>query len=259
MSDRPAGCPVGRESRKWLEHSMCWIGRQFGTEVCYRDPVLPVADFLSSSGYSASPDGIEALITHLCELMLIERKRVMVELFDGSEDKKDKRAVGHFRVVGGKAVIALDESEASDPRVLTAIAVHELCHERLLGECRIQRGRPDGERLTDLLTVYFGFGIFSANAAMRFTRANRGWTIIPSGAFEDRELNAASHSEGYHRLGYLSSAEFGYALACYSWLRREQAPTWARYLNPGPRAFMTQGLAYLARVSAAGRLPTESA
>ena len=261
MSDAPAGCPVGRESQKWLERSMYWMGRQFGTEVCYRDPVLPVADFLSAANYSSSLDGIEVLVTCLCELMLIERDRVRLELFDGSADaeKKVKRTVGHFRVVGGKAVVALDESEASDSAVLTAIAVHELCHVRLLGEHRIQRDRPDGERLTDLLTVYFGFGIFSANAAMRFTRASRGWMIVPDGAFEDRELNAASRSEGYRRLGYLSSAEFGYALACYSWLRREQAPSWARYLNPGPFAFMTQGLAFLARVAAAGQLPTGSA
>jgi hypothetical protein len=259
VPDRPIGCPVDRESRKWLERAVYWMGSQFGTEVCYRDPVLPVAGFLSAASYCASPEGIEALVTRLCELMLIERDRVRLELFDGSEDKRDRRAVGHFRVSGGKAVIALDESEASDPGVLTAIAVHELCHERLLGERRIERGRADGERLTDLLTVYFGSGIFSANAAMRFTRANRGWTIIPSGVFEDRELNAASRLEGYRRLGYLKSAEFGYALACYSWLRREQTPTWAKYLNPGPRAFMTQGLAYLARVATAGRLPTESA
>jgi len=106
--------------------------------------------------------------------------------------------------------------------------------------------------------VYFGFGILGANAAMRFTRANRGWMIVPSGGFEDRELNAASRSEGYHRLGHLRSAEFGYVLACYSWLRREQAPSWARYLNPGLFAYMKQGLAYLARVGAVGRLPTES-
>jgi hypothetical protein len=261
MPDGPAGCPVDRASQKWLERSMYWMGNQFGAEVCYRDPVLPTEGFLSSAGYSASPEGIEAVVSHLCELMLIERDRIRLELFDGSVDAgmKDTRAVGHFRVVDGRVVVALDESEASDPAVLTAIAVHELCHVRLLGEHRIQRGRPDGERLTDLLTVYFGFGIFSANAAMRFTRANRGWMIVPNGAFEDRELNAASRFDGYRRLGYLRSAEFGYALACYSWLRREQGPSWARYLNPGPFSSMKQGLAYLAYVSAPGRLPTESA
>jgi hypothetical protein len=80
--------------------------------------------------------------------------------------------------------------------------------------------------------VYFGFGIVSTNAAMRFARAGRNW-------------------------GYLSSTEWGYALACYSWLRHEKEPGWARYLDPGPRVYLEQGLAYLSRTNADGELPTQ--
>ena len=151
---------------------------------------------------------------------------ITLGLFDGWAEQQEaaktgrSRAVGHFRIENGRAVIALDQSECADPKLLTAIAVHELCHLRLLGEHRVRAERPDGERLTDLLTVYFGFGIFSTNAAMRFARADRGWSILPVGELDDRTLNAARH-EGYQRLGYLSSAEFGYALACYCWLRRD--------------------------------------
>jgi hypothetical protein len=50
---------------------------------------------------------------------------------------------------------------------------------------------------------------------MRFARANRGFTIISRGLLDDRALNAARHNDGYSRLGYLTLAEFGYALACY--------------------------------------------
>ena len=63
VPDGPIGCPVDRESRKWLERAVYWMGSQFGTEVCYRDPVLPVAGFLSAASYCASPEGIEALVT----------------------------------------------------------------------------------------------------------------------------------------------------------------------------------------------------
>jgi hypothetical protein len=194
--------------------------------------------------------------------MQVDRGLIGLELFDGSAEQKEaaktsgSRAVGHFRVEDGRAIIALDQSEATDPTLLTAIAVHELCHLRLLGEGRVRPGRPDGERLTDLMTVYFGFGIFTTNAAMRFARADRSWSLVPFGELDDRTLNAARH-EGYHRLGYLSSEEFGYALACYSWLRRERQPGWAQYVNPGPLVYLRQGLAYLAYCSVDAELPTQ--
>jgi len=241
---------------------MRWFVDEFGAALLGRDPLLPSAPFLSTAGYSASADQVEAIVACLCELMLVDRRQITLELFDGSTEKKQaaatgrSRGVGHFRIQDGRAVIALDQSEFADPKLLTAITVHELCHLRLLGEHRIERDRQDGERLTDLLTVYFGFGIFATNAAMRFARADRGWSLVPLGELDDLTLNAARH-EGYNRLGYLSSAEFGYALACYCWLRREKDPGWARYVNPGPQLHLKQGLAFLRQSSAEGELPTQ--
>jgi hypothetical protein len=249
MTDEPSvpwlgslatGCPIDEASQRW-----------------------PTADFFSTANYSASADGIESLISHLCQLMMVERDRITLELFDGSAEAEKnarqggKRIVGHFQVKDGRAIISLDENEASDPKIMTAIAVHELCHMRLLGEDRIRRGRPDSERLTDLLTAYFGFGTFSTNAAMSFARSDRGFMIVSRGLVGDRELNGAARNQGYRRIGYLSSAEFGYALACYCWLRREQAPGWTRYVNPGPLVYLEQGLAYLTGIGAIGQLPTQ--
>lgn len=249
-------CPVDEETQEWTESSIRWFLGEFGTSVIYRDPALPTADFLPGTGYSASVGEIGELAARLSVLMLVDPASFTLELFDGTGEKEvvtasgKSRAVGHFRMDGGRMVISLDQREASDPQLATAIIVHELCHLRLLGENRVRRGRPDGERLTDLLTVYFGFGIFSTNAAMRFTRAERGFTIISRGLLDDRTLNGARRNEGYRRLGYLRSAEFGYALACYCWVRGEtQLPGWARYVNPGPRVHLEQGLAYLRRTT----------
>jgi hypothetical protein len=256
--------PVDRKTATWFKASMYWFGRVFGTEVFYRDPILPTAGFLADVNDSVSRDQVENLVAHLCGLMKVDPGLVKVELFDGSAEKKEaaltgrKRTVGHFRVKDGQAIIALDQSEFSDPVILTAIAVHELCHMRLQGH--VPRDAADGERLTDLLTVYFGFGIFTTNAAMSFARAGRGWTIISRGELDDRALNAASRLEGYGRLGYLKSREFGYALACYSWLRREETvPGWARYVNPGPYVYLEQTLAYFKRASRTGELPPRDA
>jgi hypothetical protein len=247
-------CPVELDKQRWIESSLRWFTDEFGTAVLSRDIAAPDADFLTCKPGAHAE--IRQLVDRLCALMLVDPESIVLELFDGDDSKKGSRAVGHFLMRDGRAVIALDRGESSDPSVLTAIAVHELCHVRLLGEGRIGRDRQDGERLTDLLSVYFGFGIFSTNAAMRFARSERGWTAVSHGLLDDRTLNAA-RNEGYHRLGYLSSTEWGYALACYSWLRQEKEPGWARYLDPGPRVYLEQGLAYLSRTSADGELPTQ--
>jgi hypothetical protein len=258
-----AQCPVDPGAQRWIESSLRWCANEFGAGVLGRDVVLPSADFLSEVGYCATPQQIDTLTRHVCELMMVDPQRFELEIFDRPEERAEAdragrgRAVGHFRMAGGRAIIALDQAESADPRVLAAIVAHELCHLRLLGEGRIPASRPDGERLTDLLTVFFGLGIFSANAALGFARARRGWIALPSGQLDDRTLNAARHHDGYRRLGYLSSAEFGYALSCYCWLRGEPAPGWTRHVNPGPRVHLDQGLAYLRRVSTDGELPTQ--
>lgn len=251
-------CPVDSATEMWIESSMHWFVGEFGARQLSRDVVTPTAQFLPAD-YRATPAQIEAMVQATCLRMEVKREFVDVRLFDGSEQKQqaarsgNKRTVGHFRMESGKAVIGLDLSEAADPVLLLAILVHEMCHVRLLAEKRIKPDRPDHERLTDLLTVYFGYGILSTNAAMRFDRRSGPW-IVPQGQFDDLTLNAARRG-GYNRLGYLTSQEFGYALSCYSWLRRDATPGWHNFVTPGPLVAMRQGLAYLQGRSKPGELP----
>jgi len=240
---------------------MHWFTEQFGSRQLQADVVLPTARFLPPD-YSATKSEIEHLVTSACLHMQVDRQWIDLQLFDGSAEKRaaqsgTKRAVGHFHMANGRAVVSLDLAEAADPIMLLAIVVHELCHVRLLGEKRITADRKDHERLTDLLTVFFGFGIFGTNAAMRFDRRASKAVIIPRGEFDDRTLNAARSNDGYNRLGYLSSAEFGYALGCYAWLRRELDPGWSKFVNPGPLAAMRQSLKFLTAASQPGELPTQ--
>ncbi|MGI5421551.1 hypothetical protein [Actinomadura luteofluorescens] len=251
-------CPVGVAHQAWIEASITWFAREFGREPALRPIVLPRLD-LYPSGYTGTPRQIDDVVARMCGLMGIDRSELIVELFDREgEDataSEGTRAVGHYYVEDGRAVIGLDVTEASDAPYLIAVIAHELCHVRLLGEERITTGRKDHERLTDLLTVYFGFGVFSTNAALRFGETARGFSVQPLGDLDERTLNAA-RNDGYSRLGYLTEREFGYAMACYAWLRGETEPPWASHLDPGPRTFLRQGLAYLTRSAPPGEFPT---
>jgi hypothetical protein len=149
--------------------------------------------------------------------------RITVELLDSTAEAKAamrsgrSRAVGHYREVKGRAVVALDLAEAADPAYMTAIIAHELSHVLLLGDRRISPKRPDHERLTDLLTVYSGFGIFTANAALRYATGSRGWMVKAGGGLDERMPDA----------------------------RRNEAEVAPR-AGPRPTELLEQGLAYLA-------------
>lgn len=254
-------CPVDTGAQLWIESSILWCAGEFGKEIVLRDITRP-ARFLPRL-YSATAEQITALVDRVSALMLVHPASIRLDLFDGSAGKKkaaisgSRRMVGHFRMEDGQAVIALDRAESADPAHLTAIIAHELCHVRLLAENRIDTSRPDNERLTDLLTVYFGFGIFSANAAFSYAKAARGWSIQQGGNLDERALNAARSHDGYSRLGYLSEKEFGYALACYCRLRGDAEPAWAPELNTGARGYLDQGLAFIGRTGSGASLPAQ--
>jgi hypothetical protein len=90
------------------------------------------------------------------------------------------------------------------------------------------------EPLNDLLTVFLGFGIFSANAAFRF------------------EQHTNNNSQGWstRRLGYLSEEQFGYALARYAFERGETKPEWRSLLSTNVAVYMKRSSAWLADTGA---------
>ena len=92
---------------------------------------------------------------------------------------------------------------------------------------RGQSSAKDHEQLTDLATVFFGLGAFTANAAFDFSKSQQGWRTS--------------------RLGYLGEELFGYSLAYYAYLRGEKDPSWARALDANPRDYMRKGLRYLSQ------------
>ena len=173
----------------------------------------------------------------------------------------------------GRGRIEVERGQAANPNMFVAIIAHELAHERLIGEGRVTTADPDHERLTDLLTVYFGLGVFTANAAWGFARSPRDrlhepepyaqepGATLPAGAAPVRPAAVgAGRGQGRVRLGYLTAQEYGYVLACYCRLRGETGmPRWSRYLQPRLRAILKQGLGFIAAEQQVSEMPIESA
>ncbi|WP_344169827.1 hypothetical protein [Kribbella lupini] len=227
-------CPVRPEEQAWIEESLDWLVSSFGSDVLMRPVVLPGASFFPP-GYAGSEADVRAVFATVAGLVGVPVERVVLELepddamdelIDGLPvEMRSRGAAAHWRRRDGVSVITVEMAKARQPVALVATIAHELGHERLLGEERRDPDRRDDEPMTDLFTVFFGFGVFSANAAFEYSRSTTGWRTS--------------------RLGYLTEAMFGYALARYAWLRGETEPDWAGLLDTNPRTYLKQGLRYL--------------
>ena len=140
-----------------------------------------------------------------------------------------KTVAGHYSIRNGIGVLAVGLDNAPDPRRVVAVAAHELCHHKLLYRGPATADEGDHEPLTDLATVFFGLGVFTANAAYSFSQGAGGWRR--------------------QQLGYINQPMFGYALARVARLRGERDPAWARHLDTNPRGYFKQAMRYLDRVS----------
>ena len=122
-----------------------------------------------------------------------------------------------------RLLVALRSTLLKDPFPLVATLVHERGHVILLGGGLLDPGTLDHEPLTDLLTVFVDFGIFTANSAARFQQ------------YQDERRQGCS----MQRLGYLRQEVYGYALAKFAAERGDQALLVPQSLDQCPGVLQT--------------------
>jgi hypothetical protein len=237
-------CPVEERERVWIQESMDWFRGQFGDDPLGRPVVLPTSEFFPPP-FSGSDGDVRAVVHTVSGYMGLAAEQIQVHVTDDYDHATAMKrfvpravtrvdgAAGLYADDAGGKTIAIDRSAARDPARLLAVIAHELGHVRLLGEHRIAADRKDGEPLTDLVTVYLGMGIFTANAAFDFHGLPPDRPAVRIGGWSTS------------RLGYMTEQMFGYGLACLAWLREEPDPAWAKYLDTNPRDYLKHGLHYL--------------
>lgn len=217
---------------------MTWLLSEFGERRLRGEVVLPTDEYFPGT-YRGTERDVRGVLDRLCKHMGIDPDRVTLEYGDGGGVPElsayvpvHTESTGHaglHEAHQGSSVVTVSDDLLDRPMALVATLAHELGHV-LLGEHRIAADRQDHEPLTDLLTVFFGLGIFTANAAFDYSRDMRGQYSYTRSS----------------RLGYLTEPMYGYGLAQYAWRRGETSPSWAGYLDTNPRTALRQGLRYLA-------------
>lgn len=237
-------CPVDDDDKAWLEASMEWLLDEFGADT-FRNVtvVLPTDEFFPDS-YYGDEDDVWALVERACGYMEVNPDSIELDFFDNPHGDLQKNvqwlestydgASGHYQKRRNKFVVSLATSQLADPMSLVATIAHELGHVRLLGEARLSAGFEDHEPLTDLLTVFFGFGVFTANSSFSFQQSDTGWRTGSQ--------------------GYLTEEMLGYALALFALMRGERNPAWSKYLDGSVKTYFKDGHRYLEKTGAAAKL-----
>jgi hypothetical protein len=242
-----AKCPVTKEDKRWIEEAMLWFVDQLGSKaLCQAEVILPTEEYFPDK-YLGTQISAEKVVWRVCDYMGIDpstvQGRIYAEqrnvlpadspLYHGIKQQHTGTA-GMYGAAGrnrkGKrlGVVGIEASKLENPPAVVAAAAHEVGH-HILVDKRLPQETLARECLTDLVPVFLGLGILTANAAFRFFK----WQRAQASGWE------AS------RQGYLSEETYGYALACFAWMRNEENPVWAKHLTLNIRTYLKKSLKYL--------------
>jgi hypothetical protein len=213
---------------------MCWLIDQFGVErMRSAEVILPRPRFFPDR-FQHKLDDAYPMFDRMCHYMGVASHEVDLQFYEERQlmmsEGMQHGTAGLY--VGGSPPyqVWIEVSNLSDPLALAATMAHELAHVHLLGHGRISVEEEDHEPLTDLLTVFLGLGVITANSVIRQdcwnTGTLSGWSM--------------------RRSGYLPMPTFGYALALFAHARGEASPAWARELRSDVHVPWKQGVRYLA-------------
>ncbi len=205
------------EAEAWQLDAWRWLLRAFGglADLARSPLVEPTRDFFPATeadGHQRAEHVFAAVKRHArladAPCRLVEQgERPSPQVGDVTAlHFEHPHAAGTFRLEGNEAIVTYDPGSLDEPVRLIATLAHELAHYKLAGtSADIPGGEAAQEFLTDLTTVYLGFGLFGANCAFSF------------GQHQD----ATSQGWSLSQLGYLGGREWSFALAVFLALRGE--------------------------------------
>jgi len=245
----PAKLPVSEPERLWVDEGFRRLEKMLGhRRMIDAEMVLPTAEYFPDH-YDKTPVTAEKLFQRVRGYMRVDNRGIELEIF--ADETEELRQMlphwsGNSSACAGlyirdhleeqgrnekRMVVAIRSTRLQDPLLLVATVAHELGHVILLGGGLMNPSTPDQEPMTDLLTVFLGLGIFTANSAGRFTQ------------FQDNRRQGWS----MQRLGYLPEQVFGYALARFGRERGEEKPSWAKHLSTNVGTYYKSSSAWLAK------------
>jgi hypothetical protein len=184
-----------------------------GSEPFLAAPILEPTDRFFPDRWEPSARGVHTLARRLLRYAGLGQLRVEVSTGDymsegedvsgpfGSVQRTHHGAAGWFAGIhDGVCVFGADVAQLQRPEGMAGLMAHEVAHAYRALHALVEEDRDLEERLTDLTTVYLGFGVLTVNASHRYRASGE----VVGG----HTLTRYSHE----RLGYLSPQAMSFLL-----------------------------------------------
>jgi hypothetical protein len=231
--------PLTANDKEWTEDALLWIVDQFGAGFLKTVSIKTPTTKYFNRKYKGTEEDVEFILERICEYMSVDRASVYLSFYghpDIAQDhnlphnvRSDKTPAGKYQEwPEGYIEISLNLKELKDPISVISTLAHEVAHAKLLGERRIAE---NDEPLTDLLTVAFGFGIFTGNAIFKMEQWSdsrmQGWSM--------------------KRKGYLPEQIVSYAMAWMAKYQGDTACVWTTFFSDTMLSYFEKCRLYISK------------
>lgn len=237
---RKTKSPITIEDEEWLNSDLKWLKEELSeSHFLEIKTVTPTLDFYNRT-FEFNEEDAHFILKKTMELMCIKDVDIQLEFFNDNPVYGDngsmltspadingqwESAAGIFEKENNETIIYIEREQLKNTISLIATISHELAHEILLGENRIEE---NDEFLTDLTAIVYGFGIFVGNSKFNFSQKNTNF---------GSEWSSSS-------LGYLPEPIIAYAMAWLS-IERNENIEYAKYLNKSMKKYFDQSFEYI--------------
>lgn len=245
--------------REWLWSALEAVIQRRGEETFLKAPLVIPDDSFFPDRFTPDADGISTLARRLLGYAGLSHLDVSVEMY---EEDVDIEEIGHdgkaskwshsgtaawfAGIENGCALFGANSSKLDDPLGLVATMAHEVGHTFRRAHRLEHRDRDHEEKLTDVTTVYLGFGILTTATTARYSSRVYG--------------NTGSQWE-HSRQGYLSPGEMSLLLATQLVIRGYPAAAvraYAKHLPANQRSLVQRAIRELDRTRIADVLGFEA-
>lgn len=210
--------PLEQNEREWLIERTAELIATAGWQRYVQAPLLLPDQRSFPDRWTPDLAGLRRLALRLLAYAGLEQLDVQIEVFEGERATEldahglervnaHQGAVAWFAGIDdGVCLFGCDVGQLDDPIGVVGAMAHEVAHAfRHFHRLEVDDHELE-ERLTDLTTVYLGFGVISTNAALRHRSSALAGSMF-------------AHQWSHNRLGYLPAAAMSFLLAMWWFLR----------------------------------------
>lgn len=225
-------CPIDDFQRLWVEDRFVWLINEFGIRKLLSVPVLLPNRQNFPYMCCVSNEEIFDQMVLVAKYMGMDLTRLHLNFYKGKErtyrELKTDRTNGFSNESNGCFQLFFKEPIWSDAQYFLPELIHEIGFVMLMGQ-RGMGGCDDRESLVNLLSVFLGMGVISANSSIQEIT----WT------------HALWYGWSAKKFSYITMEMYGYALALFALYRSEPKPTWQSKLRPDVRTAFKKSIRFL--------------